>query len=251
MVADGSTALTMSISARPATATQVSASISTPVRSAVRTVAEIATASSSTCSATSTPCTAIGWQSGTRSGVRFAAWMPAIRATASASPLGTPAAAQQRAPPRPRPAPARCAVALRAVTSLPDTSTMRAAPDSSMWVKPLGHDRRRSSTMTSTAPPAGISVTSSGMTTKRVGLGQVAHQVRARPADRLHDVPALLDVDPRAGELPDAPRARSSPPCTPRAPSAGAAARRRASAGSPAARTPRTTRRSSPGCRAA
>jgi len=31
----------------------------------------------------------IGWHSGIRSGVRFAPWMPAILATASASPLGT------------------------------------------------------------------------------------------------------------------------------------------------------------------
>ena len=40
-------------------------------------------------SATSTPCSAIGWHSGIRSGVRLAPMMPAIRATASASPLGS------------------------------------------------------------------------------------------------------------------------------------------------------------------
>ena len=60
MTAAGSTALTMSMMVRPATLTQVSASISTPVRSAVRTVAEIATASSSTRRSTATPWIAIG-----------------------------------------------------------------------------------------------------------------------------------------------------------------------------------------------
>src|SRR5829696_2376361 len=133
IVAARSTALTMSTSARPATATQVSASISTPVRSAVRTVAETWTASSATARSTSTPWIATGWQSGTRSGVRLAAWMPAIRATASASPFGTPeprSSATTSGDTRTRPV----AVAVRAVTSLPETSTIRAAPDASTWV---------------------------------------------------------------------------------------------------------------------
>src|SRR5690606_21393729 len=135
--ASGSIALTMSTRPRAAVITQVSASISTPVRSAVRTVAVIATSSSRTVSSTSAPCTAIGWQSGTRSGVRLAPWMPAIRATASASPLGT-------VPPRrasitsaetsTRPV----AVAVRAVTSLAVTSTMRARPAESRWLNPEG-----------------------------------------------------------------------------------------------------------------
>ena len=53
--AAGSTALTMSCSARPATATAVSASISTPVRPRVRAVAVISTASSPISSSTVTP----------------------------------------------------------------------------------------------------------------------------------------------------------------------------------------------------
>ena len=89
-LARGSTAFTMSITVSPATATEVSASISTPVRSAVRAVAVISTASSVTSRSTVTPCSAIGWHSGTRSGVRLAPAMPAIRATAIASPFGTP-----------------------------------------------------------------------------------------------------------------------------------------------------------------
>src|SRR5262249_11594651 len=89
LTAARSSAFTMSISASAATATEVSASISAPVRSAVRTVAAISTAPSPTWRSTVTAWIAIGWQRGTRSGVRLAAWIPAIRATASASPLGT------------------------------------------------------------------------------------------------------------------------------------------------------------------
>ena len=120
----------MSISARPATDTEVSASISTPVRSAVRVVAVMSTPSSVTASSTVTPCSPIGWHSGIRSGVRLAPAIPAIRATASASPFGTsPAlrAATARADSSTRPV----AQADRAVTSLPDTSTIRACPAAS------------------------------------------------------------------------------------------------------------------------
>src|SRR3954451_18359703 len=137
MQARGSTALTMSMTASPATATDVRASISTPVRSAVRAVAVISTASSATSTSTVTPCSAIGWHSGTRSGVRLAPMIPAIRATAMASPFGTP-------PPRSsattsgltstRPA----AVATRDVTGLSVTSTIRAAPLRSTWVSRAG-----------------------------------------------------------------------------------------------------------------
>src|SRR5215204_6909820 len=62
-----------------------------------------------------------------RSGVFFAAWMPAILATASASPFGTVpscSAATHSALSNTRPA----AVAERAVTALPETSTIRASP---------------------------------------------------------------------------------------------------------------------------
>ena len=118
-------ALTMSISASPATATAVSASISTPVRSAVRATAEIDTPESVTVTSTATPCRPIGWHSGIRSGVRLAPAIPAMRATASASPFGTVpdrSAATASADSSTRPD----AHAARAVTSLPDTSTMRA-----------------------------------------------------------------------------------------------------------------------------
>ena len=70
---------------------RVSASISTPVRSAVRVVAVMTTLSvAERPDRPSTPCSATGWHSGTRSGVRFAPAIPAMRATASASPLGSP-----------------------------------------------------------------------------------------------------------------------------------------------------------------
>src|SRR3984885_3097870 len=134
ITAAGSTALIMSISASAATETAVSASISTPVRSAVRAVAVIVTPSSSTTMSIVTECSPIGWQSGIRSGVRLAPWMPAILATASASPLGTVpsrSAATAAADSSTRPD----AVATRAVTSLADTSTMRACPTASRWVR--------------------------------------------------------------------------------------------------------------------
>ena len=49
----------------------------------------IDTPSSVTVTSTLTPCRPIGWHSGIRSGVRLAPAIPAMRATASASPLGT------------------------------------------------------------------------------------------------------------------------------------------------------------------
>src|SRR6266536_3890628 len=125
-----STALIMSNSASPAVATAVSASISTPVRSAVRVVAVLRTPSSVTASSTETECSAIGWQSGTMSGVRLAPIRPAIRATASASPLARPLArsmATTSGVVRRKPE----AEAVRAVTSFADTSTIRAAPAAS------------------------------------------------------------------------------------------------------------------------
>ena len=74
-----------------------------------------------------------GWHSGISAGVCLAPMIPASRATASASPLGTPSPRSSpttRAETSTRPV----AVAVRAVTSLSETSTMRAAPDSSTWV---------------------------------------------------------------------------------------------------------------------
>ncbi len=81
-----------------------------------------------------TPCSPIGWHSGIRSGVRFAPWIAAILATASASPLGTvPSrrAATAGAESSTRPV----AVAVRAVTSLAETSTILAWPAASRWVR--------------------------------------------------------------------------------------------------------------------
>src|SRR5579863_1056507 len=130
-------AFTMSISASPATATAVRASISTPVRSAVRATAVSSTPRSVTVASTVTPCSPIGWHSGIRSGVRLAPAIPAILATASASPLGTaPArsAATASAASSTRPV----AQAERAVTSLPDTSTIRAWPALSTCVRRPG-----------------------------------------------------------------------------------------------------------------
>ena len=79
----------MSIIVSAATLTAVSASISTPVRSAVFTFAIIATPELSISHSTVTECRAIGWQSGIKSGVRFAPMIPAIRAVARTSPFGT------------------------------------------------------------------------------------------------------------------------------------------------------------------
>ena len=83
---------------------------------------------------TTAPCTPMTCASGSRSGVRLAAWMPAIRATASTSPFGTvpsrsaaTTSAEQRTNPR--------AVAARTVGCLAVTSTMRAWPASSRCVK--------------------------------------------------------------------------------------------------------------------
>src|SRR5437899_8655275 len=112
----------------------ISATITKPVRSVVFTVAVISTASSTTTRSTVTPETASGWHNGMRSGVRLAPMMPAIRAAASASPLGMPSprsSSTTRGATRTRPV----ARAVRAVTSLAETSTMRAAPASSRWVR--------------------------------------------------------------------------------------------------------------------
>jgi hypothetical protein len=128
-----SSALTMSTNASAATDTAVSASISTPVRSAVRTVASMRTPSSVTSRSTTAPCTPITCASGSSSGVRFAAAMPEMRATASTSPFGTAPsriAATTSGAQRTNPS----AVAERTVGCFSVTSTMRAFPASSRWV---------------------------------------------------------------------------------------------------------------------
>ncbi len=138
MTAALSTALTMSTTVSAATETAVRASISTPVRSVVRTVAVMSTDVSVTTRSTVTPEIASGWHSGISAGVCLAPMIPASRATASVSPLGTPAPRSSsitagETSTRPD------AVAVRAVTALPETSTIRAAPRSSTWVSSVVH----------------------------------------------------------------------------------------------------------------
>src|SRR5262249_2087752 len=100
----------------------------------------IVTPSPVTSRSTVTECSAIGWHSGIRSGVRFAPMMPAILATASASPLGTVlsrSAATACSDSRTR----ADAAASRTATSLAGTSTSCAWPGSSRWVSgPDGPD---------------------------------------------------------------------------------------------------------------
>ena len=181
MTAALSTALTMSTTARPATDTAVSASISTPVRSVVRTVAVISTASSTTDRSTATDESASGWHNGTRSEVRLAAMIPATRATPSASPLGTPSprsSSTTAAETSTRPD----ATASRAVRSLADTSTMRAAPVSSTWVSsPLRRhgQKSRSSTSTCTWLSVATSVASAGTTIR--ALASARSPIRCEP----------------------------------------------------------------------
>ncbi len=69
------------------------------------------------------------WHSGIRSGVRLAPMIPAMRAVARASPWAPPRRAAARSP-AVRRGTRPLARAVRAVTSFPDTSTMRAAPAS-------------------------------------------------------------------------------------------------------------------------
>ena len=126
-VAPGSTALIMSCSVSPATATAVSASISTPVRPVVVVVAVMAILSSPSSKATLTALSDSGWQSGINSLVRLAPPMPAIRAVASTSAFGrlsarTSAITSGLVSRRPS------AMAILVVTALPLTSTIRARP---------------------------------------------------------------------------------------------------------------------------
>lgn len=127
----------MSTSARAATVTAVKASISTPVRSAVRTVAVTRTPSVSSARSTVAPCTPITCASGRSSAHFFAPAIPAIRATANASPFGTEPSRSASST-----AGEQCtmplAVALRTVGDFSVTSTIRAWPAASRWVKVMG-----------------------------------------------------------------------------------------------------------------
>src|SRR5258705_883601 len=132
-----STALTMSYTVRPATAAAVSASISTPVLSTVRTRAWMVTVErlSSRAKLTSQPVIRRGWQGGMSSGVRLAAMIPAVRATPSTSPLAVcPARIAWRV--AGRIFTITCATASRAVSFFGETSTIRASPDGVRWERP-------------------------------------------------------------------------------------------------------------------
>src|SRR6185503_7134850 len=122
---------------RPATAAAVSASISTPVLSTVRTRAStvIVDRRVSSVKLTSTPVMRRGWQSGIRSGVLLAARMPAVRATPYTSPLASwPARAAASV--AGFIATVTRATASRTVSALAETSTMRASPAGLRWERP-------------------------------------------------------------------------------------------------------------------
>ena len=82
-----STAFSMSYTVKAATLAAVSASISTPVRPVVRTVALISTPASTRSRSSVTAETGNGWHSGIRSAVRLLPMIPASRATPSTSPF--------------------------------------------------------------------------------------------------------------------------------------------------------------------
>src|SRR5690349_18305463 len=121
---------------RHATETAVSASISTPVGPVTLTVARTMQPGSfaSGAMSSSTLDSASGWQSGISSEVRLAAMMPAILAVPSTSPfLALPEMISSSVAlvisTRPS------ATATRSVAGLAETSTIRASPLLSMWVR--------------------------------------------------------------------------------------------------------------------
>src|SRR3954464_3905236 len=118
------------------------ASISTPVRPSTDASASICTPPSTTAARTSTWSSPSGWHSGISAPVRLAAWMPAMRATPRTSPLGASPAATAAAVSDVIRTNARATARLR-VTSLDDTSTIRAAPDSSRCVRGSGGNALR------------------------------------------------------------------------------------------------------------
>ena len=247
-----STALTMSTSASAATATQVRASISTPVRSAVRTVAMMSTPSSATARSTVTACTATGCTSGTRSG-RPLRRLDARRAGPPRgrrpwAPLRR-AAARRRAASR---APARRA-GLATVTALAETSTMRACA-AGVEVGELG--RRRRPAQRHAAPqqpsPGSTRVTSSGTTARRSPRPGRPPGASPGPRRGYDDAAVRSARRGRRGRTAAARRATDQPARpTRRTRGRCSGAARRAARAARAARTPRTTPSSSPGCPAA
>src|SRR3954447_23199947 len=117
-----------------ATEAAVMASISTPVRPSTDASASTSTPPSTTSARTSTWSSPSGWQSGISVPVCLAAWMPAMRATPRTSPLGASPAETAAAVSGLIDTNAR-ETACRRVISFDDTSTIRAAPESSRWVR--------------------------------------------------------------------------------------------------------------------
>src|SRR3954454_5012074 len=117
-----------------ATEAAVMASISTPVRPSTDASASTCTPPLTTSARTSTWSSRSGWHSGISVPVCLAAWMPAIRATPRTSPLGASPAETAAAVSGLIETNAR-ATACRRVISFDDTSTIRAAPESSRWVR--------------------------------------------------------------------------------------------------------------------
>src|SRR4051794_18988396 len=127
--------------------------------------------------------------------------IPAIRATANASPLGNAPSRNSRTTSaltmtRPQ------AVAVRTEMSLPETSTMRASPRSFKCVNSLTPG------LDSTLPPfeqhrrhgrTGLELgLRLGHDDESIGAGERRDEMRTAAADRGHDVLALLHGHPRA-----------------------------------------------------
>ena len=204
---------------------------------------------------TSTALMANGWQSGIRSGVFLAAWIPAIRATASASPLGSvPERSAATASGLSRTIPAAVAERPRRLSL---TSTIRASPRSFRCGRDVSAIAGVSPAALRAARPRPArrprrTPRLLGQDDQGVGPGQVAQQVRAvAPGQRDLPPPGLGVADHAAGQLLPAPdRRHRVRRLRPDRRSARTAARPSA-CGSPAGRTPRRRRTSSPGCPAA
>src|SRR4051812_27606747 len=121
---------------KAAAAAPTMASISTPVRSKACTSTRTRTPGNfrSASSRTSVPTTRTGWQRGIQSAVRLSAAMAARRAVEKTSPF-FPLPSSTRARVEASIFTAALATATRSVSGLAPTSTMRARPRSSRWVR--------------------------------------------------------------------------------------------------------------------
>ena len=118
----------MSYTVSAATLAATSASISTPVSAVVFTFVAIETPFSHRRRVTAMCDSGTGWHIGINSAVRFAAMIPAVRATSSGSPFGFFGSARSTGGDITTKA---LASASRAVRAFDDTSTMRAWPRAS------------------------------------------------------------------------------------------------------------------------